>query len=181
MKDTDMRAFRAIEIFNRNLGVLSGFATLIVTLLIVTDITLRGIFNAPLRGATELSTLLLIALVYLGLASVQAGKHNYQVEILTVALPRVFRWRLEIFTTLLSAVAIGILAYHTSLEAIHSTTRRESSFGAIIFPIWPARLVIAVGFILLYLQLMIDALQLYLGGPPPPMAKKLVKSERNVV
>src|SRR3546814_11605223 len=81
------RVIRAIEKLSGFLGVLSGLATLIITITVILDVALRAAFNAPILGATEFSTLLLLVLVYLGLASVQAGKANFSVEIMVAILP----------------------------------------------------------------------------------------------
>src|SRR3546814_4812260 len=80
------RVIRAIEKLSGFLGVLSGLATLIITITVILDVALRAAFNAPILGATEFSTLLLLVLVYLGLASVQAGKANFSVEIMVAIL-----------------------------------------------------------------------------------------------
>lgn len=158
-----MRVLHPIERFNALLGVLSGLATLVITLTVVLDVTLRALFGTPIAGATEFSTLLLIGLVYLGLAAVQASKANFRVELLFGALPPGGQRALDIVTTLLAAAAIAVIAWHTSLEAWHSTLKQEMSFGAFVFPVWPARLTIAFGLIMLVLQLLIDALRLCLG------------------
>ncbi|MFA7428672.1 MAG: TRAP transporter small permease [Rhodospirillaceae bacterium] len=159
-----MRLLHAIERFHHVLGVLSGLAILVITLTVIIDVALRALFNAPLHGATEFSTLLMIGLVYLGLASVQASKANFRVEVLLMLLPAGGRRFLDAVTTLLAAAAIGVLTWHTAHEAWASVLRQEMSFGAVVFPVWPARVVIAMGLLMLLLQFVIDTIRLVAGG-----------------
>lgn len=159
-----MRFLHAIERFHRVLGVLSGVAILVITLTVIIDVALRALFNAPLHGATEFSTLLMIGLVYLGLASVQAGKANFRVEVVLMLLPAGGRRLLEAVTTLLAAAAVGVVAWHTGHEAWTSVMRQEMSFGAVVFPVWPARVVITFGLVMLLVQFVIDAIRLAVGG-----------------
>jgi TRAP-type C4-dicarboxylate transport system permease small subunit len=158
-----MRALHAIERLHHGLGVLSGLMIFIITIIVVIDVALRALFNMPIPGATELSTLLLVALIYLGLAAVQSAKQNYRVEILIGVVSARKRQALDILTTFLSSIAIGLLAWFTMLEAWHSAAVQEMTFGAIVFPVWPARIIVALGLTLLTLQLLIDTLRLCRG------------------
>lgn len=163
-----LRAIRAIERLNGFLGVLSGLATLIITITVILDVVLRATLNAPILGATEFSTLLLLVLVYLGLASVQAGKANFSVEIVVSILPPGLRRIQELLVTLVSVVVIGLLAWYTGREAWTSTLRGEMSFGAITFPVWPARIILSFGLAMLWLQLICDLFRLMSGKTVAP-------------
>lgn len=158
------RLIAMIEQVNVVTGVLSGVTTLIITLIIVADVAMRSLFNAPIAGATETSTLLMIALVYLGLASVQVYKENFRVEVALTILPRRWRRWQELAASLIATVAIGIFSWRTGSEAYRSFMRNEVEYGAIDFPVWPARIIIAVGLILLTLQLACDCARLIFGG-----------------
>lgn len=158
-----MKLLRAMESFNIFVGVLSGIAIFLITLIIVADVALRMLFRQPVPGATETSTLLMVALVYLGLASVQTGKGNFRMEVLIDALPPTLMRLGNLFTTLVAMGAIAVMAWYTSEEALRSFASKEMSYGAINFPVYPARGVIAAGFILLTLQLFIDAVFLVVG------------------
>lgn len=158
------RVIATIEQVNVVMGVLSGLTTLLITLIIVADVSMRALFTAPIAGATETSTLLMIALVYLGLASVQVQKANFRVEVVLTLLPPSWRRWLDLVVTMLSAVAIGIFAWYTSGEALRSFLRNEVEYGAIDFPVWPARIIIAFGLILLMLQLVGDCARLLFGA-----------------
>lgn len=166
-----MRILRALERLHVVMGVLAGLTILVITLVIVADVTLRVLANQPVRGATEFSTLVMIALVYLGLASVQVSKSNFRMSVLIDMLPARARDVLNLITTLIALAAIATLTWYTAGEALYSLGKREMTHAAISFPVYPARLTIALGLTLLSLQLTIDALRLVLsigqsgGGP----------------
>lgn len=162
------QVIRSVEKISGILGGLSGFTTLIITITVIMDVALRAILNAPIPGATEFSTLLLVALVYLGLASVQAGKSNFSVEIIVAHLPPRVRRAQETLVTLLSAAAVGLLVWYTGKEAWISTMRGEMTFGAITFPVWPSRIIVTFGLAILWLQLVCDVLRLIFLGLPVP-------------
>ncbi len=51
----------------------------------------------------------------------------------------------------------------STLAAIRSTQRGEVSFGVIAFPVWPGRIILAAGLILLSIQLLVDFVRLLAG------------------
>lgn len=159
-----MRFIRIVERFHVALGIMSGLSILVITLIVAADVAMRALFNAPVPAATELSTLVMVGMIYLGLAAVQQSKANFRVEILVAILPRRVQWALEFLTTLIAAGTIALLAWYTGNEAWNATLQREMSFGAYVFPVWPARVVIAIGFVMLFVQLAIDLVLLCRGA-----------------
>lgn len=147
---------RLIERFTRQLGVLGGFATLMVMIVIILDVAGRTFFNAPIPGGNELSELLLVVLIFLGLAAAQQGRNHYTVDIVTHLLGPVAQRRLETIGMVVSLLVVGLLAWLSAKHAWQAMLQGESSYGTISFPIWPARVVIAFGLGLLALQLIID-------------------------
>src|SRR3546814_15044152 len=90
-----------VERFERlmlSLSVLSGFATLLIILIVVADVTGRFLFNAPLHGGVELSELLMVALVFFGLAAAQQQRQNFSYELMVRHFPRRVTGPLELRT-----------------------------------------------------------------------------------
>jgi len=154
----------AVEWLLSRLGVLSGFATLLVTLIVVTDVAGRSIFNAPLHSATEVSELLLVALVFLGLAGAQQKRQNYAIDVATRHLPMPLQNILEAFGYLFCLVLTVGLAWFSTKQALSSYDRGEAGFGIIAFPIWPARFILALGLWLLSVQFVCDILRFLTGN-----------------
>jgi len=157
-----------IEVIERllmRLGVASGIATLLITVVVVVDVAGRSIFNHPIHGATELAELLLVAMVFFGLAAAQQGRQNYSIDIATRSLPANVQGLIDLLGYLVCLSVVGILAWLSTKQAFVSWERGEAGFGIIPFPIWPARFVLAFGFWLLAVQLVCDILR-HLAGQP---------------
>lgn len=154
----------AVEWLLLRLGVLSGFATMVVTLLVVADVAGRAIFNAPLHSATEISELLLVVLVFIGLAGAQQKRQNYAIDVATRHLPMGLQNLLEVMGYILCLVLTAGLAWFSTKQALSSFDRGEAGFGIIAFPIWPARFILAFGLWLLSLQFVCDIIRFFTGN-----------------
>jgi TRAP-type transport system small permease protein len=154
-----------IESLLMRLGVASGIATLLITVVVVVDVAGRAIFNNPIHGATELAELLLVAMVFFGLAAAQQGRQNYSIDIATRHLPAFLQALVELLGYIVSLAIVAVLAWLSTKQAFVSFERGEAGFGIIPFPIWPARFVLAVGFWLLALQFVCDILRHLVGQP----------------
>lgn len=150
-----------IERLTLRLGILSGFATLAMMIVIILDVAGRGLFNAPISGGNELSELLLVALIFLGLAAAQQRRQHYTVDILNHIAGPVGRRVMEVIGLLTSLAVVALLAWLSAKHAWAATLQGESSYGTISFPIWPARILIAFGFALLAIQFVIDLVKLF--------------------
>lgn len=160
-----LAAIETIEALLMRLGIASGITTLLITLTVVADVVGRAVFNHPIHGATELSELLLVAMVFFGLAAAQQGRQNYAIDIATRHLPKGVQSALEVFGYLFCLAVTVALAWFATNQAISSFQRGEAGFGIFPFPIWPARFVLAVGLWLLALQFLCDVLRHLIGAP----------------
>jgi TRAP-type C4-dicarboxylate transport system permease small subunit len=154
-----------IERWLMQLGIASGLATLAITLVVVVDVTARFVFNAPIHGANEASELLLVVMVFMGLAAAQQGRQNYAIDMATRHLPQAAQALLELFAYVFCLVVVAALAWFSTRQAIDSFGRGEAGFGVIPFPIWPARFVLAGGLWLLAVQFACDVLRHLMGRP----------------
>jgi TRAP-type C4-dicarboxylate transport system permease small subunit len=159
-----LRVLDSLEAVLLRLGILGGFGTLLIMIIVCLDVAGRFLFNAPLDSGVELSELLLVSLVFLGLAAAQQQKQNFSVEILTQHLPGWLQRALELCACLACLAIIVIIAWPSSKQAITSFERGEAGFGIVPFPIWPARTILAAGLWLLALQFAFDAIRLLTGA-----------------
>ncbi len=153
------------------LGSLSGMSTMLLVLIIVPDVLGRKFFNAPIPGASEMGVLLLVCKIFLGLPGAQASGSNFSVSVIHGVMSPMQRRVADSLTTLIAAVVFGLMARMSVISAIRSTQRGEISYGVIAFPIWPGRIVLAVGLILLTIQLLMDVLRLVSGMETPRPAE----------
>jgi TRAP-type C4-dicarboxylate transport system permease small subunit len=159
-----LHLIESVEWLLLRLGVVSGFATLLITLLVVVDVAGRSALSAPLHSATEISELLLVVLVFLGLAGAQQSRQNFAIDVFSRHLPEGLQHLLEMLGFVFSLALVALLAWLSTKQAMSSYDRGEAGFGIIPFPIWPARSILALGLWLLALQFACDILRYFLGA-----------------
>ncbi len=154
-----------IERIIQGLGSASGFATMVILLIVCIDVVGRSFFNAPLDAGVEASELMLVSLVFLGLAAAQQRKQNFAIDILYNNLPGVAQKGLDVIGFIVCLAITVTMAWPSTMQAISSFQRNEMGFSLVAFPIWPARIVIAGGLWLLALQFTFDLLRIVLNRP----------------
>lgn len=146
-----------IERFNIAVGSLSGVVTFLMMVIIIPDIATRNALNISITGASETSVALLVILVFLGLAGAQTKKAHFRVGVLDSLLDRNLAGKIIRILGIAASIAMfAALAWLTTKTAIRSYQQGEVTVGLSYFVIWPQRVFIAVGIILLTLQLLID-------------------------
>ncbi|MFC3229899.1 TRAP transporter small permease [Marinibaculum pumilum] len=139
------------------LGAVSGCATLLMVLLIVPDVFLRKLLSTTVPAAAELSTQLLVLLVFLGLAGAQTRGDHFTMTAAVERMPRAARRACRLVATLASLGFAAIMAWVTAMKAWTAVLREETTIGVVSLPVWPVRIAIALGFALLALQLLLQA------------------------
>lgn len=152
------------------LGVISGFGTLVIMVIVMIDVIGRAVFNQPLHSGVEISELLLVSLVFFGLSAAQQQRQNFALEIFTRHLPIRVQNAFELGGYVICLGIVILLAWPSTNQAISSFNRNEMGFGIVAFPIYPARIVLAIGLWLLALQFLIDIYRLATGRQRPPPA-----------
>ncbi|OWU83056.1 hypothetical protein ATO6_20755 [Oceanicola sp. 22II-s10i] len=159
-----MKFFIAMSRISIVIGSLSGLATGAMMVVIITDVVGRAFFAAPLPLATEISVMLLIIKVFLGMAGAQATDSNFQVTVLVDLMPPRMKRAQRVLSLLIAVVGIGIIAWLTAGYAVTATDRGEISFGVHAWPIWPERIILAIGLALLTLQILSDLIGTVIWG-----------------
>lgn len=145
--------------FRRVCGILASVTTILMMASVVPDIIGRTFFNRPITGVLEFNEILMVAIVFLGLAWTQGERGNIRVEVLVTRLsPRVQSVLALIVWSLALALWIAI-AIGGAKEAAFSVSIGESYYGAARMPIWPARIAFAFGASLLSIQLLLDVVE----------------------
>lgn len=159
------RVGAVFDSFTLRLASVSALATLCMVILIAGDLFARNVMRASIPGAAEISTTLLVFMVYCGLAGAQAAKGHFNITFVLMLLPPRLRWVLDVAALALLCLITASLCWLTGGSAVSSYLRGESSWGIVIVPIWPARIAITVGFALLSLQALLDCLRATTRGP----------------
>lgn len=144
----------------RALAVLAATCLGVLMMLTVADVTRRNITGRALPGTVEYSELLMVALVFLGLAAAQRRKEHVAVNLLTSRLPVHVSRLVRIAGLVVVLLFIGWMTWKTGQEAHRSLSRNEVRIGLQSVQVWPARLAMPVGLAALFLQVVADVLDL---------------------
>ena len=147
------------QLYNKGVLALAAAGAVFILVMmgiIVTSVSGRFLFGRPLPGVIEVSEVLMVGIVFLGLARAQQEKLNVRTELITSHLPNKVQFLLSLLGLLTGlALMIGVTWYGAK-EGYGSFLIREERYGIIYFPVWPAKIVVPVGSSLLCLQLIID-------------------------
>lgn len=140
----------------RALGMGGNMALLLIMFGVSADAILRYALNRPITGMLEGVELLLVFAVFPSLARIQAERGHIAVGILAERLAGRPRAALETLTSFLGLLLFGTVTWATGAMALRSWRMGEYSAGLIAFPIYPSRILVALGSLLLSLQLLLE-------------------------
>lgn len=94
-----------------------GSMLLVMMALTIVDVIGRYIFNSPLSGAGELTELILVSVIFMGLPAVTLEKEHTTVDLFTARMPPwTERWRI-LAIGMFSAVILGTIAWQLWIHA----------------------------------------------------------------
>lgn len=163
-------------------ALLSASAAAVMMLTVSLDVARRTATGRPIAGAAELTVLLIVAVIFLGLGEAERTDTHVRMRLLTSRLPERVAALLRGLALLLAVAVLLWTAYATGLRAQRSFASGEFLFGLARFPVWPARALIPVGFVVVALETGLrawDALLVAAGREPgPDPARGWALSER---
>lgn len=148
-------------------GLVAGWMTFAVMLLVVVNALMRYGFNAPVSGTLELTESALPLIIFLSLALTQYEGGHIKVVLLTQHMAPGAQRALKVFAMLLGFGLFAWAAWAGWEMAAKSWRIGELERGSIRFPIWPVKFAVFFGLLLLAIQFLIDAIYCALGGTLP--------------
>ncbi|HKQ67586.1 MAG TPA: TRAP transporter small permease [Methylomirabilota bacterium] len=133
-----------------NVLSLAGLAAM--TIVTVTDVAGRYLFNRPLPGALELSELLMVFLVFGAFAVTELRNGHVDIDVVVNKLPQRARALSETFAATLSTAFWGAITWRTALHA-QNIWRAGETTPNLGLPIAPFVWVAAAGTLLFTLAL----------------------------
>lgn len=135
------------------------------------DVVARGITGRTVPGLFEMSELSMVMVVFLGLGWTLRDDAHIRVTMLTNRLAPSIRRLVDGFAWLGAGVVFVMLAWPATQEAAYSFSIREFRWGFVQFPIWWAKIALAIGLWFAALQVLIKAVLVVIGRDiPEPIA-----------
>ena len=167
-------AARALRVFD---FVIDAGAVLAATLLIVVmvattvNVFFRYGLGRSLTGIDQISGMLLLYTAFLGAAWVLRRDEHVVIDLLLGRVRPRTRWRLAMISTLIGAAVCLMVAVFGTVEVVNSIQRGVRIPAEIELPRAANLIVIPIGFLLLALQFIRRAVELFKGADaaPPPL------------
>ncbi len=148
------------------LTLLGGITIFALVCLAVVHVLSRKFLNAPVPGYVDWTEQFMAIFAFLGLSYTQREGGHIRMDIVVSFLKGRWLWLAEFLSVLFMLLITTVLIYGTWYHFLRSFDwnaplfSRDSSID-IALPLWPAKLLVTVSFVLLWLRL---ALQLWAYG-----------------
>ena len=150
---------KALKRIEEILVIIAQVCVLLLMLVTVANIVARFL-GFPIAGAYEFGVVMIVFILYLGLAYTQSQHGHVSVDIVTNHLSSRTRETLTIITLLVGFIILSLMFWRTALEGVQSFVIKEYEPGLIPFPIWPGKLVVPFGIFFFIVQIIIELIQL---------------------
>ena len=143
------------------IGLISGWsasvAKWVIPMLIIVvtyEVVARYLFNAPTIWVFDVSSMLYATVVALGFAYVCYHRGNVRVDVIYNKFPVKVKLIIDVVFTLIFFFPVCfVLAVAFSRDALYAYQISEISITACFYPLtWPYKTLVALGFVLLFLQ-----------------------------
>lgn len=146
------------------LGYVAMFFMAFLMLGTTVDVVVRSIRGSSISGVFELAELSMVLVVFLGLGWTKLDDAHIRVNMLTQQMPPGLQRVCETIAWGVAALLMLALAVPSTVEAAHSFAIREFRWGYVEFPIWWAKIILALGLWFGFLQMAFDAVCTALFG-----------------
>lgn len=140
-------------------AIASAVGILAIMTLVVVDVVRRKVDGGSIPGANEYAEILLVLVVFLGLAEAQRQDSHISVEAVLTRLTATSAARLKSLGLLLSLAVLAWMTWETLDAGRAAFESKEFRFGLARIPTWPAKLAIPIGLAALSIEVLSDLLR----------------------
>jgi TRAP-type C4-dicarboxylate transport system permease small subunit len=141
-----------VQILNRIMVYISGFVLTFMTVMIVVDVFLRFVFNAPLKATVEMTELIEPYVVFLHFIYTMAKGGHVRVTLITDRFSKTGRFFSEILVYIIDVIFFALLCCYSWLEFWHSFEVREIMLAPIRLPWWAGKFSMPLSLFVMIIQ-----------------------------
>lgn len=148
----------------------AGLLLLVLMLLTVADVVSRNVQGRSILGTVDISTLLLVAVAFLGLASAEVDGRHVCVGLVEMRLGPRTRTVLSGLRAVLLLVVGGLMVWGLGEVLMSAVDRGETTNDILRLATWPAKLVLFLSFLLFFAVALwreVLAFRAFLAGEAP--------------
>lgn len=156
--ETVKKLDKILKFTNSRLAELCGIMLFVIMILLLINVFSRE-FGYPIDGLSNISVLILISVVYLGLSTTEETNQHAAVELLEHKLNIKNRKVLMIVIHIIKLISIGIFAYAAIGNFSFSLESGEAFTDVVYIPMWPSKLALLLGLIVFEIQIAVNLLK----------------------
>jgi TRAP-type C4-dicarboxylate transport system permease small subunit len=159
-RDSDKRA--GLERFSDRIVLLTGLGVLAMTLMVSYDVLMRYFLDDPQLFVDDLTSFLLVAVIFLGAGPVFYKGGHIRVDLVTNRLKPGTQSRMRVITLLIGIALLGIVIYETGVSTMGAfQTGRVSA--VMNYPLWMGMIFIPLGLILMVFFMAVELVKAMKG------------------
>lgn len=152
-----------LERFSERIILLTGLAVLAMTLMVSYDVLMRYFLDQPQLFVDDLTSFLLVAVIFLGAGPVFYRGGHIRVDLVTNRLKPRTQSRMRVITLFIGIVLLGIVIYETMVSTMGAfQTGRVSA--VMNYPLWTGMIFIPLGLILMVFFMAVELVKEMKGG-----------------
>ncbi len=148
--------YKGFSSLERWMNLLSAGLLVFMMLLVTANTLGRYVFNSPILGALELTEELMVFIVYLGIAYTQFMKAHINIDIVVTRLSERSQLVCEAISMFLACILFALIVWQGTLSMIEAYQVHELTVGSVEIPLWPAKLMVPFGSLILCVRYIID-------------------------
>ncbi len=136
----------------------AGVALVLMMIQMAVDVFMRNFFRSPIEGSLEIvSNYYMVAVVFLPLAFVERRHEHITVDLFVGMMPESAQRFVRIIGYIVCSVFFGLLTWQTGIDAFEAWERDELLMSSIFIILWPAKMILPIGFGLMLIQVLLHA------------------------
>ena len=180
---------RGYHMIEKTLNYVAAAFLFSLMLLGCAEVLMRKLFNSPIHGQADLVEIMIPTMGFFGLAYCQRLAGHVRMELLIHRLKGRALWIFEFCGNLATLAIVAVMIFGTWQNFLNAWVLGDSSMDAQI-PVWPPKLIIVLGFCLLFIRCAISFFGYIrlirhpdaepIGVPISPTVADIAKSEAEV-
>lgn len=149
--------YSAIFSYLENKMIQASIVFLFIMMLLVNiDVFGRYLFNRPVTGNVELTEMIMVFIVYLGMAYTHREKGHVRVEVFVDKLPKGILSNINNYISLLLSLFINVMVMVYSFQQSITTYHDKAVSIYLSIAMWPLPLVVSLGSLILCIRIIIE-------------------------
>ncbi|WP_170990231.1 TRAP transporter small permease [Aquamicrobium sp. LC103] len=161
MSDFLLRTNRAVQIVEEFLLVLAGIVTLVIMAVVGADVFMRYFMHRPFSWSYDFIGIYMVPLAFfLALSATFSRNTHISVDILYLRMNRLWQRAVRLAVAVATLPMAAWIVWLSAMDAEARWAKNEVISGAVRWPTWLPAAIVAAGFLVLTIRLVLDLVAL---------------------